>query len=113
MKGRELSARALYTPCPITLSEPEDLDIISMLDRLRFAWVVSTLVAMCACSSERTFTLYRNSVTDERMRIHVATFDAVESADYNYENCKQAQALFQAQPDVNVKFWCEKGAFKK
>ena len=28
---------------------------------------------------------------------------------YNNENCQQAQTLFQQQPAVIVKFWCEKG----
>jgi hypothetical protein len=40
----------------------------------------------------------------------LATFDA---SDGNKENCEQAQALFQAQPGVKTKFWCEKGRFKK
>ena len=60
-----------------------------------------------------TFTLYRNSVTDENMRIHVASFNAVDGEAYNRGNCEQAQQLFQVQPGVKTKFWCEKGAFKK
>lgn len=59
------------------------------------------------------FTLYRNSVTDESMRIHVATFDASENEEYNRGNCEQALALFQAQPGLKVKFWCEKRRHKK
>jgi hypothetical protein len=60
-----------------------------------------------------SFTLYRNSVTNENMRIHVASFDAADGEAYNRGNCEQAQVLFQAQQSVKVKFWCEKGAFKK
>ena len=60
-----------------------------------------------------TFTLYRNSVGDENMRIHVASFNASQSESYNRGNCEQAQLLFQAQPGVKTKFWCEKGVFKK
>jgi hypothetical protein len=60
-----------------------------------------------------TFTLYRNSVTDENMRIHVASFNASDGESYNRGNCEQAQLLFQAQPGVKTKFWCEKGVFKK
>ena len=60
-----------------------------------------------------TFTLYRNSVTDSAMRIHVATFDANETDAYNNENCGQAQTLFQQQPDVKTKFWCEKGPYRR
>lgn len=64
-------------------------------------------------SGDGIFTLYRNSVTDENMRIHVASFNASDGESYNRGNCEQAQLLFQAQPGVKTKFWCEKGVFKK
>ena len=64
-------------------------------------------------SKDRVYTLYRNSVLDENNRIHVATFDADEEEDYNKGNCDIAQGLFQQQPTVKVKYWCEKGYFKK
>lgn len=64
-------------------------------------------------SDAHVFTLYRNNVTDENMRIHVATFDAAEKEGYNRGNCEQAQVLFQVQPGVKVKFWCEKGRYRK
>jgi hypothetical protein len=47
------------------------------------------------------------------MRIHVASFNASDGESYNRGNCEQAQLLFQAQPGVKTKFWCEKGVFKK
>jgi hypothetical protein len=77
--------------------------------------ILALLVVVAAgCSSDgKTFTLYRNSVTDENMRLHVASFNATEGEAYNKGNCEQAQKLFQAQPGVKTKFWCEKGAFKK
>ncbi|MER2518965.1 MAG: hypothetical protein ABTR92_21665 [Candidatus Accumulibacter phosphatis] len=68
--------------------------------------------ALVACGDSASFTLYRNSVLDENMRIHVATFDAAGGEAYNRGNCEQAQALFQAQPGVKTKFWCEKGRFR-
>jgi hypothetical protein len=72
------------------------------------------VVSVVGCSSDsETFTLYRNSVTDENMRVHVASFNASDGEAYNKGNCEQAQQLFQAQPGVKTKFWCEKGAFKK
>ena len=72
------------------------------------------VVLASGCSSDNeTFTLYRNSVTDENMRVHVASFNAADGEDYNKGNCEQAQLLFQAQNDIKTKFWCEKGAFKK
>jgi hypothetical protein len=47
------------------------------------------------------------------MRLHVAIFNAADGEAYNRENCEVAQNLFQTQPDVRTKFWCEKGNFKK
>ncbi len=69
--------------------------------------------ASFAATSERTYTLYRNSVMDKSMRIHVATFDSTDGEAYNRENCEQAATLFQAQSGVKTKFWCESGHFKK
>ena len=80
------------------------------------AWVTWIAIAVgCSVGSPdiHVFTLYRNSVTNESMRIHVATFDAAEKEEYNRGNCEQAQLLFQAQPGVKVKFWCEKGRYRK
>ena len=57
------------------------------------------------------YTLYRNSVTDATLRLHVATFDALEEAAYNRESCAQAQQLFATQVGVKVTFWCEPGKF--
>ena len=62
--------------------------------------------------ASNAFTLYRNSVTDARMRIHVATFDAADGADYNNENCDVARELFAGQDGVTVRYWCEKGRFQ-
>jgi hypothetical protein len=59
-----------------------------------------------------TYTLYRNSVLDAKMRLHVATFDAADGGAYNRENCDQALDLFQAQAGVKTKFWCEPGRFQ-
>lgn len=85
---------------------------------LKFFVCAFTLFVFSTCSYGSTsdgqiFTLYRNSVTDENMRIHVATFDASENEEYNRGNCEQAQLLFQNQPGVKTKFWCEKARFKK
>ena len=72
------------------------------------------LMALSACdSSNNHFTLYRNSVTNESMRIHVATFDSADGNEYNMSNCRIAEELFQKQDGVKTKFWCEKGRFRK
>lgn len=77
------------------------------------AVTLATVGCSVGSSDSHVFTLYRNSVTDENMRIHVATFDAAAKEEYNRGNCEQAQVLFQAQPGVKVKFRCEKGRYRK
>ncbi len=68
---------------------------------------------LIGCSQSESYTLYRNSVSDETMRLHVATFDAKNGEKYNQGNCEITRELFQKQDGVKVKFWCEKGVFKK
>lgn len=70
-------------------------------------------ITLSACDSASTYVLYRNSATDENMRLHVATFDSSDGEAYNRGNCDQARELFQAQPAVKTKFWCEKGRYRK
>jgi hypothetical protein len=84
-----------------------------MITFLRTLLALLVVLAAGCGSDNETFTLYRNSVTDENMRIHVATFNAADGEPYNKGNCEQAQQLFQAQTGVKTKFWCEKGSFKK
>jgi len=71
--------------------------------------------ATTACSSNDTYTLYRNGAASDTLRIHVATFDADEDDDknYNHDNCEQARELFQLHPAQMSRFWCEKGHYKK
>lgn len=63
-------------------------------------------------NSNEVFTLYRDSKVG-LMRIHVATFDSTDGRDYNEENCQIARDLFQNQPFVTVKYWCEMGRYRK
>jgi hypothetical protein len=66
-----------------------------------------------ACQgSDDAYTLYRGSAADPRLRVHVATFDAADGEVYNRENCHIAANLFARQPDVTVRYWCEKGRFR-
>jgi hypothetical protein len=46
------------------------------------------------------------------MRIHVATFDSNDGDEYNRENCQTTMDLFQSQPNVKVRYWCEKGRYR-
>ena len=73
--------------------------------------VVGLAVAGCSqVGGGPTYTLYRSGL--DRSRVHVATFDAAESGSYNEENCLTAMDLFDSQPGVSVRYWCEKGRFK-
>ena len=69
-------------------------------------------LAACKPADDSVYTLYRGSVTGP-MRIHVATFDSADGEDYNRENCDIARSWLQAQPGVTVKYWCEKGRYRK
>ena len=90
---------------------------VSQHMRLRAATVAfAAVLGGCTpsdASDGRTFTLYRNSVTDPNMRLHVATFDANQKEEYNRENCEVAARLLGSQPGVKTKFFCEKGRFRK
>jgi len=77
-------------------------------------------VAMAAAGCQQapsdngtTYTLYRNSLLEDvPQRVHVATFDVDENEEYNRENCLKAAGLFQSQPGVLVRYWCEKGRYR-
>ena len=82
--------------------------------------VLAVLFALIPSACQRSggvHTLYRDSATgredDKTMRVHVATFDSTNGEAYNLENCQVAQGLFQKQPGVRVRFWCEKGAYRE
>jgi hypothetical protein len=77
-------------------------------------WIFAAVVAgLAGCGDGSTHTLYRDSVSEPNARFHVASFDASEAEQYNRGNCEIAQQLFQAQPGIKTKFWCEKGRYRK
>ena len=84
---------------------------------MKSTFAIPLVVLLLTACGENSYTLYRSSPvpTDDLSlrRVHVATFDAYENQSYNQENCQTAASLFQAQPGVIVKYWCEKGEFKK
>ena len=92
------------------------------------------LTCSCAIADSAEYTLYRTGIDiptqkhDENLRIHIATFDALplksieDNAKYNLANCEFAQEMFAAnQPHhrgsiystIKIKYWCEKGRFKR
>lgn len=68
--------------------------------------------ALCG-GNESVYTLYRNSLLDGALRIHVATFDTVDGADYNAQNCALVADLMQMQDGVRTRFWCEPGRYRR
>ena len=76
-----------------------------------------TIALLIGCDDSNIYTLYRTSPTipqelhGEKARIHVATFDAAESEEYNRVNCETARDLFASQ-GVSVRYWCEKGKYR-
>ncbi len=86
----------------------------AMLFAVLLVFAFSAFAAFAHSPGKHVHTLYRNSPVDEFMRIHIATFDADEdSATYNAENCQIAAQLFQRQPGVTAKYWCEKGRYER
>jgi hypothetical protein len=80
----------------------------------RFLALATTLLLLVAgCSQGNVYTLYRTSTVEGVRRIHVATFDAAANEEYKVENCQLAASLFQAQPGIATKFWCEKGRYRQ
>jgi hypothetical protein len=82
-----------------------------------FVLMPISLALLSACEGDSTYTLYRTSPVPidnpSLQRIHVATFDSYNNESYNRENCQLAAKLFQSQQGVIVKYWCEKGKYKK
>ena len=92
------------------------------------------LIGSCTIADSTEYTLYRTGIDiptqkhNESLRIPIATFDALplrsieDNTKYNLANCEFAQELFAAnQPHyrgsiystIMIKYWCEKGRFKK
>ena len=63
-------------------------------------------------STSATYALYRSSVARSmaNRKFIVATFDVDVSTpeSYNRQNCEIARSLFQGQPGVTVRYWCER-----
>ena len=84
---------------------------ISETSMQTFLTIILLILGTTVSANETAATLYRNSVLNENARYHIATFDTNEGDAYNWENCQLAAKLFQAQPGVTTRFWCEKGKF--
>jgi hypothetical protein len=98
-------------------------ETMALLKNDTLAIAIALVVQGCAGPVEDSvYTLVRGSSVDNRpgrdesrppLRLHVATFDAADGAAYNSGNCETARMLFQQQPGVTVRFWCERGRFEE
>lgn len=67
-------------------------------------------------NDRHVFTLYRNSHSNAEMRIHVATFDSNNRAEYNRYVCEKARKLFDKDRLQRVSkelYWCEPGRYRR
>lgn len=83
---------------------------------MRASLLAAALVAVpniAISGQEDVYTLYRSSLVDPKLRVHVATFDTSGGRDYNAENCLLAARLFVRQPGAKTVFWCEPGRFRE
>ena len=69
-------------------------------------------------SQDEVATLYRSSSLGDHFRFHMATFDSIEETekgrfDYNWGNCLLVRDVLKNRPGVDIKYWCEKGYFRK
>ena len=94
LRALTLAALLIVTALPVTAGFKKDIAANNKGDR-------------------KIFTLYRNSPDYSEMRIHVATFDAYERADYNRTNCEIARRLFAGQQGVKVQYWCEPDRYRR
>ena len=51
-------------------------------------------IVLLGCGDAVTYTLYRNSPVIPDARLHVATFDSGDGAQYNSGNCQAVRDLF-------------------
>ncbi|MFZ4478681.1 MAG: hypothetical protein ACOYNZ_02165 [Rhodoferax sp.] len=77
------------------------------------AFVVASVLLTACGRSENHYTLYQASFMNPNMRKHVATFDAADGKDYNIQNCRSIQYLYQKQAGPDARFWCEFGPYRK
>lgn len=79
--------------------------------KIGFALALPLLLTACD-GNDLTFTLYRNSLVNLVERVHVATFNADQSARYNRENCDLAAKALSDRPEATVRYWCENGRYR-
>ena len=79
---------------------------------IRTITALVALVALASCGNGNAYTLYREGRFGGPGRVHIATFDASESDEYNWHNCEYVVERIMAEPGVTERHWCERGRFR-
>lgn len=87
---------------------------MAVMTLARVAVLLAIAAVGSACKARPdVYTLYRTETVGDSARIHVATFDAAEEGDDNRATCEHTRELFQLQPSMLSRFWCEKGRYRE
>ncbi len=90
---------------------------------------VAVALSLAACSEKdfpesEVYTLYSTNFPNDYGRSGVATFDLADNPELNSQICQESAELFQKDfekrkkengwsADTRMRYWCEKGRFKK
>lgn len=77
----------------------------------RLAFLLAALT-LSGCDRP-AYTLYREGRFGGPERVHIATFDAPDSAEYNRHNCEYVVSRIMAEEGVTERHWCERGRFRQ
>ena len=92
-------------------------------------YIVTVVLSLPACSEKslpesEIYTLYSTNFPNDSGRSGVATFDLANTPELNSQICQESADLFQkgfeerkkvngGRTDTKMRYWCEKGRFKK
>lgn len=92
-------------------------------------FIVAVVLGLAACSEQsfpesEVYTLYSSNYPTDVGRNGVATFDLANTPELNGQICQEAAELYQADfekrkrengwsANTKMRYWCEKGRFKK
>ena len=66
-------------------------------------------------SADRVYTLYRDSQSSPKLRVHIATLDADDTELFNRNTCEELRALEETSMIPGTpphRYWCEKGYYR-
>ena len=75
--------------------------------------LITCLAALLAACGDSTYTMYRSNAKDPKAREYFATFGSNGNEKDNQVNCDLSSTLLTMQRTSQLRYWCEKGPFKK